>query len=235
MSACAPCDARRAGLGAATTRDLTALIKQAEGVRDMARRIRPGIVVPRAPMLEVWDADRRVRDAVTKAIYSFISTSIYDRDREWNDEWLAVRDRYQEQFVTNLGRYVPNVRYAREQAPTVDRVALPDTKFASAIATDVDDTIKTLRQMNMQKAVIEEIFGGFGQGRNWADDLGDALGDAATGLGAFGAAMLRLLGDAGRGVAGLFGVLGWGIRNVVPITLAVLAYKLVTSSERARK
>ena len=227
---CAPCEAQR--LGAATERDLNALIKQAEGVRDMARRIPAGIVVPRAPLLEVWDADRRVRDAVTKAIYSFISTSIYDRDREWNDEWLAVRDRYQDQFVSNLGRYAPNIRYAREQAPMVDRVALPDARFAAAIATDMDDTIKTLKQMNMQKAVIEEIFGGFGAGRNWADDLGDALGDAATGLGAFGAAMLRLLGDAGRGVAGLFGVLGWGIRHVIPIGLAIFAYKMLSKSDR---
>lgn len=245
MSGCAPCDAQRAALGAATTRDLTDLIRQAEAVRAEARRIPASIVVPRVPMLQVWDADRRVRDAIDRAIYSFLSTSIYDRDRQWNDDWIAIRDRYHDTFIDNLGRYVPNVRYARDPVtkpgdpitavdPKTDRVAMPDARFAASIAKDMDDSIAVLKLMNVQKAVIEEIFGGFTSGRNWADDLGDALGDAATGLGAFGAAMLRLLGDAGRGVAGLFRVLGWAARNAIPVGLAYLAYKLLAAPDRRR-
>lgn len=199
-----------AGLGdAATRRDLRAIIAQAKAVASQAAALPASIVMPAAQTVAVWDANAKLRGGVIKAIYSFISVSEFDRDREWNDAWLELRDRYQAELKANLGRYGANVAYLRSSGASSG--AMIDAGFGAAIAKDTRATVAVLEQMVKFTAVMN-VFQGE-TGRNWVDDVGDAAQEAATGVKQLGIAMLRLVGAAGRGAASLANLVGFVARN----------------------
>lgn len=235
MTLCAPCV--RGALGdAATTRDLQALIVQAATVGALARSLGSAVVLPVPETLALWDQNDRLRQAVIKAIYSFVSLSDYDRDREWNETWLAVRDEYQAAKLKNLGVYVANIRYFRETlAPAgVTSGAMANGGFAAAIAADTQSTIKVLKLMKAMKNAMSFFMAE--PGRNWIDDVGDGLGEMATGVKDLGVALLKLAGAVGHGAAGLVGILGWIARHAVPLAaVGGVGYLATRESKPARR
>lgn len=200
------------GLGdPATRRDLAAIIQQARAVASMAATLPASIVMPAAQTVAVWDANAKLRGGVIKAIYSFVSLSEYDRDREWNDAWLEVRDRYQAELKANLGRYGANVAYLRSSG--ANSGAMIDAGFAAAIAKDTRATVAVLEQMAKFKTVIDMFQGD--TGRNWVDDVGDGVKEASSGVKELGVALLRLAGGIGRGAASLANLAAFVTRNFV--------------------
>ncbi len=196
--------------------DINTLILNAQVVLDIARRVPRQVVMPAAQALAAYNALNELRKTVVKAIYSFISVSIYDRDREWNDLWLDIRDDYQATFATNMGRYVGVLTFARD-TPTMTRIAMPDAGYGAGLAAEVKSAIDTLNAMKVFKLALAPFVSA--EGRNWMDDMGDALVGAGGAIKGLIVAIINAAADVAEGAKKALGLFGWLAKNAVQIAV----------------